>query len=50
MSADGELHFSQEALVTLTLLLAQSPPEEKDLLIALVVALLNGAAWTPASG
>lgn len=50
MSADGELHFSQEALVTLTLLLAQSPPEEKDLLIALVVALLNGAARTPASG
>lgn len=50
MSADGELHFSQEALVTLTLLLAQSPPEEKDLLIALVVALLNGTARTPASG
>jgi prophage maintenance system killer protein len=44
---DGTPRVSEEALVAVTLLLAESRPADKDLLTGLVVALLNEKARTP---
>ena len=41
---DGSSRLSEEALVALTLLVAESDPKDKDILIRLIVALLTGEA------
>ena len=40
---DGERLISEEALVALTLLIAESPPQEKEVIVRLVTCLLQGA-------
>lgn len=40
---DGERRISEEALVALTLLIAESPPQEKEVIVRLVTCLLQGA-------
>ena len=40
--ADGSRRLADNALVALTLLIAESQPEEKDTLVTLVVNLING--------
>lgn len=39
---DGERRISEEALVALTLLIAESPPQEKNVIIHLITCLLQG--------
>ncbi len=43
---DGERRISEEALVALTLLIAESPPQDKELIVRLVTCLLQGASST----
>ena len=40
--ADGTRRLADNALVALTLLIAESRPEDKDTLVTLVVNLING--------
>ncbi|MDQ7011447.1 MAG: Fic family protein, partial [Mariprofundaceae bacterium] len=41
---DGSPRLSEEALVAVTLLVAESPPKDKEILTRLIVALLAGEA------
>ena len=41
-AADGRRRLADNALVALTLLFAESKPEDKDTLVLLVVNLING--------
>jgi hypothetical protein len=40
--ADGSRRLADNTLVALTLLIAESKPEDKDTLVTLVVNLING--------
>ncbi len=40
--SDGICRLADNALVTLTLLIAESRPDDKDIMVLLVVNLING--------
>lgn len=40
--ADGDRRLADNALVALTLMIAESKPAEKDMMVRVVVSLING--------